>query len=262
MAGDWIKIEHALPDKPECIRLAARLEIDQDAVVGKLVRLWIWADQQTLDGNAPVTPAFIDRLTNCPGFAAAIVDIGWLRDRNGTLQLPRFDRHNGQTAKRRALAKDRMKRSRDVANVTGPSPEKRREEKSNGGSGSDGGGLKNIDLKALGDPVMQAEVDRFLVAWNASEHTRKVDYFGLPPHLVYARFTNPSWIEHWPKALAKLPLKAFAADPVMHIDWFLEEQTVGRILSGKWDFEPRNKGQAKANSQATVSEALNTWGKQ
>ena len=26
--------------------------IDADAVVGKLVRIWIWADQQTHDGNA------------------------------------------------------------------------------------------------------------------------------------------------------------------------------------------------------------------
>jgi len=41
MAGDWIKVEHWTPDKPEIFRLADELEIDPDAVVGKLVRLWV-----------------------------------------------------------------------------------------------------------------------------------------------------------------------------------------------------------------------------
>jgi DNA replication protein DnaT len=51
MAGEWIKIQTVTPDKPEVFVIADRLGIDPDAVVGKLVRLWIWADQQTTDGN-------------------------------------------------------------------------------------------------------------------------------------------------------------------------------------------------------------------
>ena len=134
MAGDWIKVENTLPDKPECIRMASKLDIDQDTIVGKLLRFWIWADQQTISGDVPgVTPAFIDRLTNCPGFAAALVEVGWLETSNGRLKLPNFERHNGQTAKNRALTADRMKRSRDAAGVTQSSHNRhqRREEKSN-----------------------------------------------------------------------------------------------------------------------------------
>lgn len=129
MAGDWIKIEHTMPDKPEVVSIAAALGIDQDAVVGKLVRFWVWCDQQTVDGNAlRVTPAFIDRLTACPGFAAALVEIGWLRSRDGRFSVPNFGRHNGQTAKSRALTSNRVKRARNGASVTEALPEKRREE--------------------------------------------------------------------------------------------------------------------------------------
>ena len=43
MAGDWIKVEDCLPDKPEVVGIADYMGIDQDAVVGKLIRLWAWA---------------------------------------------------------------------------------------------------------------------------------------------------------------------------------------------------------------------------
>lgn len=100
MAGDWIKVEHTTPDKPEVVKLAGILGIDQDAVVGKLLRLWIWADQQSVSGNAiTVTNSFLDRLVFCPGFAAGLVKVGWLNGREGLLSIPNFDRHNGQTAK-------------------------------------------------------------------------------------------------------------------------------------------------------------------
>lgn len=126
----WIKIDHTMPDKPEVAAIADRLGIDLDAVSGKLLRLWIWCDQQTVDGNAlRVTAAYLDRLTNCPGFSAALIGVGWLKDRNGALSIHNFARHNGQTAKARALTSSRVKRSRNGASVTPALPEKRREEK-------------------------------------------------------------------------------------------------------------------------------------
>lgn len=132
MAGDWIKVETCLPEKQEVDLMANRLGIDHDAIVGKLIRLWGWADQHTTSGDAiRVTETFIDRLTNCSGFAAGLIEAGWMTRRNGLLSLPNFDRHNGQTAKTRALTKKRMKRSRDGNVTPSASPEKRREEKSN-----------------------------------------------------------------------------------------------------------------------------------
>ena len=143
MAGDWIKVEHTTPDKPEVVKLADMLGIDQDAVVGKLLRLWIWADQQSVSGNAiTVTNSFLDRLVFCPGFAVGLVKVGWLNGRNGLLSIPNFDRHNGQTAKNRANTNRRVANHRKgrndetVTDVTPeplqkPLPEKRREENNN-----------------------------------------------------------------------------------------------------------------------------------
>ena len=130
MAGDWIKIESVMPDKPEVGVMAEELGIDHDAVVGKLVRFWIWADQQSVDGNAlSVTQALLDRVTFCTGFTLAMEKIGWLvREKDG-FTIPNFTVHNGKSAKKRALTNDRVKRKRNALSVTNALPEKRREEK-------------------------------------------------------------------------------------------------------------------------------------
>jgi hypothetical protein len=140
MAGDWIKLELSTLDKPEVVKMAARLAIDQDAVTGKLLRVWAWADQNTLDGNAvSVTSAFLDRLTVCPGFANAMREAGWLIGDDLNLSFPNFDRHNGITGKKRSETNRRVKNHRERnadsnENVTQEPlqkalPEKRREEK-------------------------------------------------------------------------------------------------------------------------------------
>lgn len=47
MAGDWIKFELTTLDKPEVCQIADAADIDPDAAVGKLMRVWGWFDQQT-----------------------------------------------------------------------------------------------------------------------------------------------------------------------------------------------------------------------
>ena len=140
MAGDWIKIEMETPDKPEVVNMAAQLRLDQDAVTGKLFRIWTWADRNSVSGDGmPITAAFLDRLTNKKGFANAMRAVGWLMGDDGNLTFPGFSRHNGTTAKARAqnnrrVADHRGCNSPSVTNVTvGPLqkalPEKRREDK-------------------------------------------------------------------------------------------------------------------------------------
>jgi len=133
MAGDWIKVENVTPDKPEIFRISEVLDVDPDAVLGKLIRLWVWADQQTYTGDAAsVTRALVDRIAGARGFADAMISSGWLVSTSGGLVFPNFDRHNGETAKQRALTAKRNQRyrakKRDAAGVTEASPEKRREE--------------------------------------------------------------------------------------------------------------------------------------
>ena len=134
MASPWIKVEHVTPDKPEVDAMANLLGMDVDTVVGKVVRFWIWADQQSISGNGiSVTKALLDRITYCKGFTDALVSVGWLQEENGIFCIPNFDRHNGQSAKSRAITGKRVENHRNPRNgysVTKALPEKRREEKS------------------------------------------------------------------------------------------------------------------------------------
>ncbi len=135
MAGDWIKIEQSTPDKPEIFALANLMEIHPDRVLGMLVRVWLWADEQTTDGRlGSGADAAIDRVVGAQNFSKKMIETGWLKVRKKGFIIPNFERHNGNSAKTRALAARRMvtlrDNKRDDSSVTSPSPEKRREEKS------------------------------------------------------------------------------------------------------------------------------------
>jgi hypothetical protein len=109
MAGDWIKLEHSTPDKPEVFRIAETLSITPEHALGCLVRVWMWADQQIANGNAAnVTETTIDRIARVTGFGSAMVSAGWLCVTESDIAFPNFERHNGQTAKTRALTAKRV----------------------------------------------------------------------------------------------------------------------------------------------------------
>lgn len=109
MAGDWIKFELATLDKPEVCQLADLANIDMDAVVGKLLRVWGWFDQHTEAGNAPsVSKRLLDRLVGVTGFCDFMKSVGWMLEEESVISLPRFERHNGKTAKNRLLTAKRV----------------------------------------------------------------------------------------------------------------------------------------------------------
>jgi hypothetical protein len=80
MAGDWIKWTCGLPDKPEVIRMAARLKVAREIVVCRLLKFWEWCDANIPDdaiqdsGSAFVdlspergdNVAFVDDLVGSP----------------------------------------------------------------------------------------------------------------------------------------------------------------------------------------------------
>ena len=127
----WIKFDKATSDKPEVFAMASALRIDPDAVVGKLLRVWGWFDEHTTDGNAAnVTSALLDRQAGLSGFADAMLVVGWLTEELGTLSLTNFDRHNGETAKARALTAKRVATHRGKSNAGSVTHALPREEKS------------------------------------------------------------------------------------------------------------------------------------
>jgi hypothetical protein len=222
MAGDWIKVEHATPDKPEVYSMATILGIDPDAVVGKLIRFWAWCDQQSISGNAlTVTESVLDRITHQPGFSDALRKVAWLEVRSGSLQVPRFDRHNGQTSKARAVCNRRVAEHRDKCNATSvtnvtpqalekPLPEKRREEKSITTSSNEEVGADRKKTYLL-DEEFWAEMRRHYPNVDVDAESRKMDAWLLArPGRKKTRQFVINWLNKVEPALA--PAKAKEVD--------------------------------------------------
>lgn len=135
MAGDWIKVEKATARKPEVLTIAAELGIHPDHAFGLCVRFWSWCDDHMSDANARgVSGSLVDALLERSGIATALVKVGWLRVRDGSLEVPNFDRHLSQSSKTRALTKERvakhMTKKTNAPGVSKALAEKRREDTS------------------------------------------------------------------------------------------------------------------------------------
>jgi hypothetical protein len=146
MAGDWIPMRVDLLDDPAVIAIAAAVGLDEYAVAGRLLKLWSWANRHLKDGHACVPDKWVDDYLDTAGFAAAMLDAGWLRTRSGGgLEFTSFDRWNsngakirlGETLRKRAFREKKAtppgvpEVSRTLSRTkTGhrPGPEKRREE--------------------------------------------------------------------------------------------------------------------------------------
>lgn len=146
MAGDWIKMNKSLPRDPRVIRISSALKADRLRTVGGLFSAWCIFDEQTEDGILPgYTPEILDELVTFPGLARAMESVGWLEIGEGFLAVPRFDEHNGQSAKRRAQDANRKQSARaadkcPAENRTESRPEKRRgEETERGGKREEAG---------------------------------------------------------------------------------------------------------------------------
>lgn len=133
MAGDWIKMRMGLRTHPKIVRMASALQADRFRVIGGLHAVWCLADEHTEDGSLPgYTLAALDDSIGWPGFAVALKDVAWLIEEPQGLVLPRFEEHNGASAKRRAQDAERKRNDRKTsardADTTRTREEKRTEE--------------------------------------------------------------------------------------------------------------------------------------
>lgn len=152
----WIKMRTDLFDDPAVVGISLSVGLDEFAVVGRLHKLWSWADGHTIDGNAAVTQgkregnassvtnalaiSWIDRYLQCEGFAEAMQKVGWLVIDEAGIHFPKFDRHNGKTAKKRletAIRVSKYKAAKRLAdgtdgNVSGNAKVTQKKRKGNG----------------------------------------------------------------------------------------------------------------------------------
>lgn len=138
MAGDWIKMRVNLRSHPKVVRMSSALKADRLRVIGGLHSAWCLFDEHSIDGRLEgYRPETLDEDIGFPGFSAAMIAVEWLSDDGDSLMTPRFDEHNGQSAKRRAQDSERKRNYRKLSAETSAleadkkrtREEKRREDK-------------------------------------------------------------------------------------------------------------------------------------
>lgn len=141
MAAPWIKWTIGLAEKRETRLLASRCHRDRHEIAARLMVLWEWLDANLSDdcideenGDATIEMGEdwkeqIDDITGLPGFAEALASHGirWLSARSeGRVTFPNLGRHNGNTAKMRAVEARKKSRQRspkcpdDTGTKSGP----------------------------------------------------------------------------------------------------------------------------------------------
>ena len=117
----WIEVHDNLPDHPKVIDLADLLNMDKDAVVGKLIRLWTWALNSREDGylraQDATTVADVMRVKLKPAaLIVALVEVGFLDPADGGYRIHDWDEHVSRLMelreRRRSQARERKQRQR------------------------------------------------------------------------------------------------------------------------------------------------------
>lgn len=115
MAADWIKWEKGFASKPEVATTAELLGLTLEAAAVLWMRYFEWVDDQTVNGWVPnITPARLDLIMGHKGFSAAAChpEVRWITFQDGGLIQRNFERHNGKSAKKRALHAERTRAAR------------------------------------------------------------------------------------------------------------------------------------------------------
>lgn len=98
--------------------IARKLKMTRREAACCCMEMWEWADDETTDGHIQgATADDIDSILGVPGFAAALEseEVEWLRVNSRGVSFPRWDRNNGETAKKRALETRKKQRQRGLA---------------------------------------------------------------------------------------------------------------------------------------------------
>jgi hypothetical protein len=115
MAGDWIQWVKGLSRRREVIVLAGKLGMSRREAACACMEMWEWADDETTNGNIKgISQGDIDLMLGIPGFSDALAsrEVGWAIFNAHGVTFPRFERNNGESAKRRAIEAKKKKRQR------------------------------------------------------------------------------------------------------------------------------------------------------
>lgn len=115
-------MRHALVRSAKIRLMAKAMNLNmkgkQLIALGLAVKWLCWIDEQTEDGKTHLLPGELDDEMGWEGLASALISIGWAaQDEEGRVVALEFDKHSGETAKKRAEAARRkgLQRARDEA---------------------------------------------------------------------------------------------------------------------------------------------------
>lgn len=112
---DWIKWVKGLSRRREVLVLARKLGISRREAACACMEVWEWADSETHDGHIQgATRDDIDLMLGLPGFAAAFEsqEVGWARFNERGITFLRWERNNGESAKKRLVESMKKRRQR------------------------------------------------------------------------------------------------------------------------------------------------------
>ena len=113
MAGFWIPWELGLSKKREVVIIARVLGVSRREAAAMCMEVWEWAQDQTLDGLiVGVSPIDLSEAVGIPGIGEAMEIAGWIRNGDGNVQFPNWERFNSKSGKERLWAAERKRRER------------------------------------------------------------------------------------------------------------------------------------------------------
>lgn len=100
----WIKVDVTTCDKVKIIHIARSCGVRVNEAFGAWFRLWAWFDGVTEDGRLDfLRPEDCDAKAGLNGIGAALADVGWIEFGERGAMIIGWDKHNGKSAKKRAM---------------------------------------------------------------------------------------------------------------------------------------------------------------
>ena len=119
MAGHWIPWEFGLSRKREVVIIARVLGVSRREAAAMCMEVWEWASEQSIDGLiVGVTAGDVSDTVGIPGIGEAMEAAGWIRNGDGLVQFPNWERFNARPAKVRLLDAERKRRERAAEAVS------------------------------------------------------------------------------------------------------------------------------------------------
>jgi hypothetical protein len=114
----WLKVETHTPDKTELRQIARLCGCSKAEAFLAFFRIFVWLDEQTDDGHVEFfTAGDADEIAGLAGFGTALAEVRWITFGPTGAVVANWQRHNGQSAKRRCL--DAERKRKNIRNKSG-----------------------------------------------------------------------------------------------------------------------------------------------